>query len=843
MCTTLLLAVIATTVFALSAGSLDPTFSGNGYDVLDFGDTGDVARDVVRQSDGKLVVVGSAFNGANDDFALTRYNADGTLDTDFGTLGKTLTDFGSSADIAYGVALQADGKIVVVGSTDLGGDLNFAVARYTTGGLPDNAFSGDGRLVTEVSASVADGAYDVAIDGGGNIVVGGGLYVSDIDDNAVFIRYTSVGDPDNTFGTAGIANIVGSSSSWLRAIAIDGAGKIVGVGRHNNVIRLDTGGTLDTTFDGDGKLALNPTSSDDYGEDILVYPGGKYVIVHQTVTCGVCSQYLSVTRLNNTGTKDNTFSGSDGTADLIINGTHSRLDGYGGIIDAAGRVVVVGTGSLRTDSDYSSVVARFNANGSVDTTFSGDGWATFGTGTGEDRFYAVTLTPDDQIIAVGTTAGNSINQDFAVAAFLAIEILPPSKPALTSPANNTSFTTISLPNPLTFTWGTSSSATSYTLKVKQAGLFGANVISKPGLTTTNYSLSTEERDLLLAGNYGWYVTAIGKGGTTNSDENLFAITIPLPSTPVLVSPTLNQVVTGDASPAFVWNENVGAEQVTNYRLYVRDSKNVVLFNQNFAAGDICISTVCTVDFGTLTTPVNLKNGAYSFKVRATNAAGFKDSSFRAFSIVFPGKPTLVSPIDNTTVNDATPIVTWNQVISAAQYRVTVRNAANKVVVKTIWLDNAAVGCNGTTCAFDITPTGLKNGAHSWTVEARNTAVSPSVSKSAQGKFKVNFPGVPTLQSPTSGEIVTIASPVMTWGAVENATQYELTLVRKAKPTPPALKQKFTTAAVCVDDTCSVDLSTLPLALKKGAHTWQVTAIAPGGYKSKTAKQPFTISLP
>jgi uncharacterized delta-60 repeat protein len=130
-------------------GNLDPTFSGDGKQTTDFlpGGVSD-ATATVRQPDGKMVAVGSVFRRSTgdssiSDFALARYNPNGTLDTSFSGDGRKTTDFAGLDDGATGVALQSDGKIVVVGRTGFGspfGDsFDFAVARYNPNGTFDPA--------------------------------------------------------------------------------------------------------------------------------------------------------------------------------------------------------------------------------------------------------------------------------------------------------------------------------------------------------------------------------------------------------------------------------------------------------------------------------------------------------------------------------------------------------------------------------------------------------------------------------------------------------------------------------------------------------------------------------
>ena len=126
---TLLIAAGAHPV-AAAAGDLDTTFDSDGKVLTDVGGN-DGAYSVAIQSDGKIVVAGWANDTLDDDdFALVRYNTDGSLDTAFGSDGKVTTDIDNSREWAYSVAIQSDGKIVVAGETLNGGDRNFALVRY-----------------------------------------------------------------------------------------------------------------------------------------------------------------------------------------------------------------------------------------------------------------------------------------------------------------------------------------------------------------------------------------------------------------------------------------------------------------------------------------------------------------------------------------------------------------------------------------------------------------------------------------------------------------------------------------------------------------------------------------
>ena len=163
-------------------GSLDTSFNGTGKVITDFGGDGNAeGRSVAVQTEGKIVVVGYATAGSTEKFALARYNADGTLDTSFGDSGRVMTDVGISGSNATGVALQKDGKIVVAGYAvnNSGTDYDFACVRYNTDGKVDQSFGDGGKIMTSVGQGDCK-ANSVAVQSDGKIIVAGSVYFGDV---------------------------------------------------------------------------------------------------------------------------------------------------------------------------------------------------------------------------------------------------------------------------------------------------------------------------------------------------------------------------------------------------------------------------------------------------------------------------------------------------------------------------------------------------------------------------------------------------------------------------------------------------------------------------------------
>ena len=209
----LVAAVVVPAGGVTAEGSLDPSFDVDGKVVTQIGSGSDAATAVVLQSDGKIVAAGYSHNGANLDFALVRYNSNGSLDMSFDSDGKVTTPIGSSDDYAYAVVLQSDGKIVVVGYGNTGTNTDVVLVRYDLDGSLDTTFDGDGKVTTPIGSS-NDYAYAAAIDHGGKIVAVG--YSAGADADFALVRY--IGDATTPFG-ARVVGVPRYSTSLTRTVA------------------------------------------------------------------------------------------------------------------------------------------------------------------------------------------------------------------------------------------------------------------------------------------------------------------------------------------------------------------------------------------------------------------------------------------------------------------------------------------------------------------------------------------------------------------------------------------------------------------------------------------------
>ncbi|MGH7290747.1 MAG: hypothetical protein ACREJT_06030, partial [Myxococcota bacterium] len=188
----------------------------------------------------KIVVSGSSFNGSDYDFAVVRYMPNGTLDTSFDTDGKVTTSIGIGNDGGVGVAIQTDGKIVVSGSAHNGSNNDVAVVRYNPNGTLDTSFDSDGRAVTAIGTG-NDVGSDVAIQANGKIVVGGQACFAQC--NGVVVRYATNGGLDATFNGSGyvVVPIQAGQTSQFNGVALQADGRIVASGFTSNGSNDDFG--------------------------------------------------------------------------------------------------------------------------------------------------------------------------------------------------------------------------------------------------------------------------------------------------------------------------------------------------------------------------------------------------------------------------------------------------------------------------------------------------------------------------------------------------------------------------------------------------------------------------
>jgi len=400
----------ASNVLTPPATGLDDTFGSGGRVSTPVGGIGH-GEGVVIQPSGKIVTAGWRTTPSGNDFALTRHDAAGNLDTGFGAGGIVTTDLGGDDDEAYDAALLPNGGVVAVGRTDAASFTNtdFGVVRYLPDGAPDPGFGSAGIVKTDILGG-GDQANAVAVQPDGKIVVAGFATRSGIDGDFAVVRYNADGTPDDSFGTHGaVTTDLGTRADDARAVVVQPDGKIVVAGTADENIalaRYTSGGQPDGTFGSSG-TTITDLGSDDVANGVALMPNGEIEIAGYTLGANVNRDFL-LARYQADGTPDAAFA-DHGVVKTDLGTGDDFAENL--IVDPQGRTILVGRTTTSTILDMALV--RYDANGALDATFDGDGIITADFhGRGE---FGQDLALDDagRIVAAGYTANGS-DTDFAL---------------------------------------------------------------------------------------------------------------------------------------------------------------------------------------------------------------------------------------------------------------------------------------------------------------------------------------------------------------------------------------------------------------------------------------------
>ncbi len=299
---------------------------------------------MAAQSDGKIVVTGSAAVGRGDQFALVRYNSDGSLDTTLNGSGKVTTAVGTGTCKGEGVALQGDGKIVVAGySFNDGGQSCFTVLRYGTDGSVDTSFADSGKVTTSFAKNSS--ADSVAMQSDGKIVVAGNSFIDPTNNDFAVVRYNANGTLDTSFNETGKTTADFGARDFGHSVAVCGDGRIVVAGyttdenkQQGALACFKANGSLDPGFNGTGKVTSDfGGDGNAEGQGVAAQPDRKIVVVGYTTAAGV--QQFAVARYNADGTLDTSFGGTGRVMTAVgISGSNAT----GVALQKDGKIVVAG---------------------------------------------------------------------------------------------------------------------------------------------------------------------------------------------------------------------------------------------------------------------------------------------------------------------------------------------------------------------------------------------------------------------------------------------------------------------------------------------------------------------
>ncbi|CAN5348690.1 hypothetical protein BH09PLA1_BH09PLA1_13920 [soil metagenome] len=396
----------------LSAGDLDSTFRNNGRFTHDFGFGDDSAYAITVQADGRFLVAGTVrgANGTND-FGVARFLSNGSLDATFGINGMVTTDFGlagASSDEARAMVIDSSGRIYVAGyanrGTGTGND--FAVARYLSNGSLDDSFGAAGIAVNHFGTN--DQALAMALQSDGRLVVTG-LFTSDFGT----VRYNANGSLDTSFGANGsIRTPVGTGTDSATSVAIRGDGKIFvggwaqfGSDFDFAVAAYNANGSLDTTFNGSGRVTTNMGTAD-RATAIALLSDGRFVLA------GRSDGNVAVVRYNADGSLDDSF-GAGGIATINL---FTSNDGANAIVlRSDGSILLAGAVGSNSSSDFA--VLRLDSAGALDSNFAVNGLAQTDFSVNYDEAFAMAIGADGRLIVVGSSMTPG-GRDFSAARFM-----------------------------------------------------------------------------------------------------------------------------------------------------------------------------------------------------------------------------------------------------------------------------------------------------------------------------------------------------------------------------------------------------------------------------------------
>ena len=407
----------------VKGGALDRSFNAsNGYAILQSiagVSTGGVETAV--QPDGRIVVAGRRSGPLGDDVLVARYTADGLLDASFGGGGiVTFNGSGVGNDRALGLALQPDGKILVAGYATVTGSpkRDILVLRFTASGELDPAFGDAGVFVYNGSGNGTDIAFAVALQPDGKILVAGESATA-LSQDALILRLLPNGTLDTSFAGQGVFLFNGQAGGLDRFfdVKVQADGKVLAAGSTSGVagvdvllVRLDPGGALDASFGAGGAVRLRgPSAQDGYANSLSVQPDGRLVV---TGTLGKSGTFdLFAARFLPGGQLDTGF----GTGGYFVYDAPSDGDDYGYASSILGNGSILIAGTSGNGPVTETVVLRLTSDGLPDGGFGQAGAARYSLNSAaETTGYGMALQQDGRIIVTGNTISSGIERLFVM---------------------------------------------------------------------------------------------------------------------------------------------------------------------------------------------------------------------------------------------------------------------------------------------------------------------------------------------------------------------------------------------------------------------------------------------
>lgn len=416
----IILSIFTCTPLYSQAGELDLSFGVDGFIITELGESFDGITSMAIQEDGKIVAVGYSYGATHSDFGIARYNIDGSLDNTFSLDGKLVFDFDTTFSIPYSVVVQADNKIVVGGFATLN-DTSiadcFALARLNSDGSLDDGFGDGGIIKLYIGTTHLDIIYSLLIQPDGKILAAGTSYS---DHNGLFVvtRFNSDGTLDNSFSGDGITTTdIYDDTEVIFSITRQSDGKILAGGYtfkdeipEYALVRYNENGDIDESFGDDGIVVISIGTDFDLITSVIIQPDNKII------ASGYSSDFdsdtdISIARFNPDGSLDYSFSGDGTLRTDIAEDDHS----WQSLIQPDGKIITAG--QSKQDGFAKMAIVRHNPDGSMDTTFGMEGRIELEIDTLQSIANCIILGPDGKLL-VGGSAGTDPDNDFCLVKIL-----------------------------------------------------------------------------------------------------------------------------------------------------------------------------------------------------------------------------------------------------------------------------------------------------------------------------------------------------------------------------------------------------------------------------------------
>jgi uncharacterized delta-60 repeat protein len=397
-------------VVVYPSGTLDTTFGTNGVvaynnsSLLYNGNPISFQPQMTISAGEKILMTRYPW-GSSRDLLLLRFNTDGTLDTTFGTNGIAFHDSGGD-ERGFDVAIQVDGKILVTGDAQDpnidGGYQRLLLVRFNSNGTLDTTFGANG--VAEYAGSVYNVGHNVSLQPDGKILVAGSMSTDGVDEDILLVRFNANGTLDTTFGVNGAAAY--NNSGWQdepMGLTVQADGNVILVSRSWGtdermlLVRFNANGTLDTTFGSNGTTVYAPIGSISFDVTGPALQSDGKILVASTSTDFINYEVLLL-RYNANGTLDTTY-GINGAAIFYHGGYYTAINRL--VLQSDGKALV--TGHIWNGTDPDLVLQRYNADGTIDITFGTNSVVTYDNG-GMEMGYNIRLLSDGKALVAGYTS-------------------------------------------------------------------------------------------------------------------------------------------------------------------------------------------------------------------------------------------------------------------------------------------------------------------------------------------------------------------------------------------------------------------------------------------------------